>query len=222
MDRSNTFDVCSRLNTAIQMSSHQHSTSSLSWYRVGQDGDIQLSGQFILEDHCTIVNENGIFVLYNLPNLHQHHNPVPFHGLWLSLYSFSSPLPSSVWSLLILLLCSHPLCPPSFPILPPLLPCFIPSIPTVSYSVCPPGVVTVIPHETHCLFIAWLHLLYWFQIKRSISSELCESRSLLYKVVRLISDWECSQMASLSTTVVRPAVHFIQIQEVHVGLHSNA
>jgi len=28
--------------------------------RVGQDGDIQLSGQFILEDHCTIVNENGV------------------------------------------------------------------------------------------------------------------------------------------------------------------
>ncbi len=27
--------------------------------RCGTDGDIQLSGQFILEDHCTFSNEGG-------------------------------------------------------------------------------------------------------------------------------------------------------------------
>ena len=36
-------------------------------FRVGQNGDIQLSGQFILEDHCTFDNKGGIYMwLYAL------------------------------------------------------------------------------------------------------------------------------------------------------------
>ena len=38
-------------------------TNLSSVYRVGQDGDIQLDGQFILEDHCTFSNENGTHIL---------------------------------------------------------------------------------------------------------------------------------------------------------------
>ena len=29
------------------------------FYRVGQNGDIQLSGQFIMEEHCTFDNKGG-------------------------------------------------------------------------------------------------------------------------------------------------------------------
>ena len=33
------------------------------FFRVGQNGDIQLSGQFILEEHCTFDNKGGTTIL---------------------------------------------------------------------------------------------------------------------------------------------------------------
>ena len=33
---------------------------SLTTHRVGSAGDIQLNGEFILEEHCTFINEKGL------------------------------------------------------------------------------------------------------------------------------------------------------------------